>query len=299
MKCQRRQGFTLIELLVVIAIIAILAAILFPVFAQAKTAAKKTVSISNGKQLGLSAIMYADDNDDLLPPRVRAGFKSQGELSDALTWEYFMKPYFKSIEILVSNSDGRPVYDTPIGKYRRSWGVAGNMFTGIQSRTGAIMVDCGSGIGQLRFDNRTARSMGSAPQPADTVMFDEGRQRHRNINNLWTTLYWACESWSRNTRRDQQPAGNKILSEWGDVAYKFNEQGVFVMADGHAKAISGTSKTKDGALSGAELKGYEHKAGAWDLQGESYLEWTGGQSCLDGHPRPPASTESDCKIPGE
>ena len=62
-----KKAFTLIELLVVIAIIAILAAILFPVFAQAKLAAKKTTSISNQKQIGLGIIMYAGDADDLYP----------------------------------------------------------------------------------------------------------------------------------------------------------------------------------------------------------------------------------------
>jgi prepilin-type N-terminal cleavage/methylation domain-containing protein/prepilin-type processing-associated H-X9-DG protein len=59
-----RKAFTLIELLVVIAIIAILAAILFPVFAQAKAAAKKTQDLSNFKQLGLALQMYAADYDD-------------------------------------------------------------------------------------------------------------------------------------------------------------------------------------------------------------------------------------------
>src|ERR1700722_2797741 len=62
-----RKGFTLIELLVVIAIIAILAAILFPVFAQAKAAAKKTVCLSNGNQIGIALMLYLNDNDDTYP----------------------------------------------------------------------------------------------------------------------------------------------------------------------------------------------------------------------------------------
>ncbi len=63
----QRKAFTLIELLVVIAIIAILAAILFPVFAQAKVAAKKAVDLSNSKQIMLAALMYSNDSDDYLP----------------------------------------------------------------------------------------------------------------------------------------------------------------------------------------------------------------------------------------
>ena len=62
-----KKAFTLIELLVVIAIIAILAAILFPVFAQAKEAAKKTACLSNTKQIGLALLMYGTDNDDGYP----------------------------------------------------------------------------------------------------------------------------------------------------------------------------------------------------------------------------------------
>ncbi len=63
----RNKAFTLIELLVVIAIIAILAAILFPVFAQAKVAAKKAACISNVKQMATAAQLYLSDNDDLYP----------------------------------------------------------------------------------------------------------------------------------------------------------------------------------------------------------------------------------------
>jgi prepilin-type N-terminal cleavage/methylation domain-containing protein len=65
----QQSAFTLIELLVVIAIIAILAAILFPVFAQAKASAKQSVCLSNMKQIGTGFILYMSDNDDLLPDR--------------------------------------------------------------------------------------------------------------------------------------------------------------------------------------------------------------------------------------
>ncbi len=65
-----KSGFTLVELLVVIAIIAILAAILFPVFAQTKEAAKKSVGVQNIKQLGLAYAMYETDYDDTFPNSV-------------------------------------------------------------------------------------------------------------------------------------------------------------------------------------------------------------------------------------
>ena len=65
---KRRSGFTLIELLVVIAIIAVLAAILFPVFAQAREKARQTSCASNERQLSLGVLMYIEDNDETLPP---------------------------------------------------------------------------------------------------------------------------------------------------------------------------------------------------------------------------------------
>jgi prepilin-type N-terminal cleavage/methylation domain-containing protein/prepilin-type processing-associated H-X9-DG protein len=76
MRQTKRQGFTLIELLVVIAIISILAAILFPVFAQAREKAKQAACASNLKQLGLGFLMYASDNDGDLPMPITASTTS-------------------------------------------------------------------------------------------------------------------------------------------------------------------------------------------------------------------------------
>ena len=74
-----KKGFTLIELLVVIAIIAILAAILFPVFEQAREKAFQTSCLSNLKQMGTSIILYKDDFDETFPPLINpAGIRVKG-----------------------------------------------------------------------------------------------------------------------------------------------------------------------------------------------------------------------------
>src|SRR5579862_7576250 len=87
MKSSKRYGFTLIELLVVIAIIAILAAILFPVFAKVREKARQTSCESNMKQLGLGFIQYVQDNDETMP--VPADAYGEG-------WAGHIYPYIKS-----------------------------------------------------------------------------------------------------------------------------------------------------------------------------------------------------------
>ncbi|MGV3614021.1 MAG: prepilin-type N-terminal cleavage/methylation domain-containing protein [Fimbriimonas sp.] len=90
----RNKAFTLIELLVVIAIIAILAAILFPVFAQAKEAAKKTADLSNQKQLATAAIIYSGDHDDFFP---RNDYRIPARQSWApITFREAIGPYVKN-----------------------------------------------------------------------------------------------------------------------------------------------------------------------------------------------------------
>ena len=93
------RGFTLIELLVVIAIIAILAAILFPVFAQAKAAAKKTAAISNAKQIGLGELMYQNDVDDMFVPYFTGLYKTPAGTvtytSPQKYWPETISPYIQ------------------------------------------------------------------------------------------------------------------------------------------------------------------------------------------------------------
>lgn len=97
MHTDKPRGFTLIELLVVIAIIAILAAILFPVFAQAKEQAKKTACLSNMKQIGLAAMMYVNDSDGVYPVNNWTfGLNWQG---CQVGWKALLQPYIKNVDI--------------------------------------------------------------------------------------------------------------------------------------------------------------------------------------------------------
>jgi prepilin-type N-terminal cleavage/methylation domain-containing protein len=100
------KAFTLIELLVVIAIIAILAAILFPVFAQAKASAKRTVSLSNQKQLDLACIMYSGDFDDTVVDATAwdssGGYVYFGGANGyEVPWPLLINPYTKNADILL------------------------------------------------------------------------------------------------------------------------------------------------------------------------------------------------------
>src|ERR1051326_1917038 len=101
MSTARRPAFTLIELLVVIAIIAILAAILFPVFAQAREKARLTTCLSNQKQLGTGLMMYAQDYDENLPawPEGTNGVIDNAAFASGWQWALWvdaLMPYVKS-----------------------------------------------------------------------------------------------------------------------------------------------------------------------------------------------------------
>ncbi len=101
---RKTNAFTLIELLVVIAIIAILAAILFPVFAQAKASAKNAGDLSNIKQLAMGVIIYQGDYDDMYPQGADGGW---------VAWPIKVYPYVKSIHLMKSPFDNGKLHDNP------------------------------------------------------------------------------------------------------------------------------------------------------------------------------------------
>ena len=104
-------GFTLIELLVVIAIIAILAAILFPVFAKAREKARQTSCLSNQKQIALGLLMYAQDYDEKIP------YPFWGWGTPPYTWRVVIDPYIKNTQIYQCPSDSTAYWLPVQGSY--------------------------------------------------------------------------------------------------------------------------------------------------------------------------------------
>lgn len=185
-----RRAFTLIELLVVIAIIAILAAILFPVFAQAKSAAKKASCISNTKQLGLGFIMYAGDYDDMYMQR-QSGTNTAG----VPHWADFVQPYVKNRNI-TNCPDFVPPLNKPVELSYMGYAMNTHIVTVppaptfsatqyIDAASTALLADGSLGDFYARPNRRTRIAYANSPNTSpDSVTCAEQKSRHGSASGL-------------------------------------------------------------------------------------------------------------------
>lgn len=166
-KLRFSRGFTLIELLVVIAIIAILAAILFPVFAAARENARRAQCISNMKQIALATKMYVDDNGQKMMPGSTSGWDNW-----ALWWNK-VDPYIKTLQQTTGDVNIKGVYVCPsaprlpdsLGNLRRCYGYNSEYLGG--SPSNVYVMDPPGGT------QTKVVAEGQIESPASTVMFME------------------------------------------------------------------------------------------------------------------------------
>lgn len=249
------KAFTLIELLVVIAIIAILAAILFPVFAQAKEAAKQTTCISNNKQLGLAFMIYCNDHDDFMPamgadiPPINGGsFTTLG-----IPFDLQIMPYVKNLQIFGCASDGQnrtgvgvPFWDGSFApkRLKRSYSYVGPLKT---VQAGGTDLNTGMSTGPLNFPRSSPHSTTQMDDPADTIALVENWRPDGNASMFgspWGSSFIECDVFMLPGRKyppagvgDQLPPG---CSGWLSASPSpgHRNQGVYLFADGHAKVAA-------------------------------------------------------------
>jgi len=262
----KNRAFTLIELLVVIAIIAILAAILFPVFAQAKLAAKKTVAISNTKQLGLAIMMYEGDYDDTYP----TGFGSTTWTGLDL-WCQKVQPYVKNINVFSSPTDNQggaiPVIGSWAGvgvsfaanSYYGNWCCAPNWTNGFELRGPMGIANNGWWLWGSELNSTTVS------QPSGSILVTEkhGDDIHQqdtsnNPNDTGNFSNFAMGGVIGGDHTDgigwgpqKAPDGTRSTAlaypegPNGAVSAKYANLAVFVFCDGHAAAKNPVSTDPD------------------------------------------------------
>lgn len=236
----KQRAFTLIELLVVIAIIAILAAILFPVFAQAKAAAKKTAQLSNMKQLGTGLKLYAGDYDDVLPmawflPNTNGpGIGSQ--------WNQRLFPYVKNSPIFI-NASGPKVNPErmDVGPYVNPDGSPNNNATFYASRPNLAMNwHFGNSVSETTAE-RISEAIILMPTGVNNWFGDGSLVSSASTFNPWhhddaALPVWASLRCQQRVNWDDPYVSSRGQGAWG-IAWKPFDGAPVVYADSHAKFI--------------------------------------------------------------
>jgi prepilin-type N-terminal cleavage/methylation domain-containing protein/prepilin-type processing-associated H-X9-DG protein len=265
-----RAGFTLIELLVVIAIIAILAAILFPVFAQARERARAVSCLSNLKQLGTGLMMYTQDYDETYPSAFISVPPINGGTQATIPYDAQLMPYIKNDQVFTDPGDPNTVpqwahQDASFwdGKYRstlnggkvykRSYSYVGSINTRERAAQGGSQPDPNTGLSQWAQGN----SLAAVEQPSDTIAIVDTTSTPSEtwpMGHPWGSLFTNCDTWKLAGRKVGQDAnlapGCAIYNERGRDPFKGHfDRGNYVFADGHAKALGwGQIKKDDFAL---------------------------------------------------
>ena len=230
MKARKSRGFTLIELLVVIAIIAILAAILFPVFAQAREAARKTQCLSNLKQIGTAYSMYTQDYDELMPCNWSRGLWASDPNAGQYKWMDAIMPYVKNEGVFNCPSDtltngGYKYYKNLTGPSEVNWG---------SYVTNIAYWGAGAPTPPTSDTNTGVVSLAQLARPADTILAGDGNGA---FQVAWPDI--ASQpgiSVVNGTRRLGLNGGD----DKHEGAYVERHQGKLntIFCDGHAKSIS-------------------------------------------------------------
>ena len=219
-----RTGFTLIELLVVIAIIAILAAILFPVFARARAKALQTTCLSNVKQLALAFLMYASDYDETMPPAFRFIWHADGSSSE-LGWDFRLE--YDSSFVLQSYELGligpytknQQINACPNAAELESWGRPYSGYAYNASYVGGSPDDF--------MQPKSPAGVTAIQRPAETVMLCDSA--------YWNIPFGGGEAFvaATNYLRAPNDPDNYIGP---NVHFRHNNVANVAYCDGHAKA---------------------------------------------------------------
>ncbi|MBX3118058.1 MAG: prepilin-type N-terminal cleavage/methylation domain-containing protein [Fimbriimonadaceae bacterium] len=226
-----RKAFTLIELLVVIAIIAILAAILFPVFAQAKASAKKTASISGLKQVALGLPMYSVDYDDIAVPEYGYGTPTQPDAYlNGNTWVGRIYPYVKNRGIFFDKLMNEPKGDLfpdpffPGYTYRWEWITNFSLNTDGYSRRFS-----GDSCNNISWTTTGYRSLTSFDDSAARLAV--AVTRYANLDYAWMRFYGIDASWPTIDRYATGWSWYQVI--W-DSRRQWGNRFTGAFADGHA-----------------------------------------------------------------